>query len=373
MPEPEGQLNQIPAIGTASNQTISSLVTGIRNGAIIPQPPFQRRLVWTPKHKAEFLDTVLKGYPFPEIYLANGEVDVESGRTTQLLVDGQQRMTTLRGYMDNSEDLKLAPTFARYKTLTIDQKKTFLNYKVAVRDLGNLGRDEIVEIFRRINQTQYSLNEMEKLNAVYDGALKAFSIELADHLFFQRHCVFSIADRRRMRDLSFALTLTLSSLFGYFRRDESHELYLETFNQAFPDSEVFKNQLESIFSVVESCDFPETLRVWNQTDLLNLLVELHATAYKDQVNLEQEMTCDRLHTFYAAVDAMNESLSTKEVAQIEEPPTGHDSDVFRYLKAATSRASSDKYTRVTRGEIIRKVLMGSWPMPKADGTSAKIT
>ena len=363
MPEPVAQQPiQNQAIGTASNQTISFLVTAMRNGSIVPQPPFQRRLVWTPKHKAEFLDTVLNGYPFPEIYLANGDVDVDTGRTTQLLVDGQQRMTTLRGYMDNSEDLKLPLNFTRYKNLNDVQKRVFLNYKVAVRDLGNLGQQQIVEIFRRINQTQYSLNEMEKLNAVYSGELKAFSVELAEHPFFQTHGVFSIADRRRMRDLSFALTLTLSSLFGYFRRDEEHEQYLETFNSTFPDRDSFKLQLEHLFEIVNSCNFPNQHRVWNLTELLNLLVELHATVYKDEVAIKPGEVCGRLHAFYDAVNAMNESLSNTEVAQNDEPPTGHDPDVFRYLKAATSRASSDKYTRVTRGDVIRRVIAGVWPI-----------
>ncbi len=362
MPEPEGQQpTQNQAIGTASNQTISFLVTAMRNGLLVPQPPFQRRLVWTPKHKAEFLDTVLNGFPFPEIYLANGEVDVDAGRTTQLLVDGQQRMTTLRGYMDNSADLKLPSSFTKYKSLSDTQKRVFLNYKVAVRDLGNLGQEQIVEIFRRINQTQYSLNEMEKLNAVYSGELKSFTVELADHAFFQTHGVFSIADRRRMRDLSFALTLTLSSLFGYFRRDEEHEQYLETFNTSFPDKDSFKLQLEHLFEIVDSCSFPSQHRVWNMTELLNLLVELHATVYKDAIAINRDEVCNRLHAFYDTVNAMNESLSSTEVAQTDEPPTGHDPDVFRYLKAATSRASSDKYTRVTRGAVIRRVIMGDWP------------
>lgn len=362
MPEPEVQQpSQNQSIGTASNQPISFLVTAMRNGLIVPQPPFQRRLVWTPKHKAEFLDTVLKGFPFPEIYLANGDVDVDAGRTTQLLVDGQQRMTTLRGYMDNSADLKLPRTITKYKDLTDAQKRTFLNYKVAVRDLGNLNHDQVVEIFRRINQTQYSLNEMEKLNAVYSGDLKTFCVELADHQFFQNHGVFSSVDRRRMRDISFALTLTLSSLFGYSRRDEEHEQYLETFNTSFPDGDTFKLQLEQLFVFVDSCSFPSIHRVWNMTELLNLLVELHAALYKDAIVIEPEAVCGRLHAFYDAVDKMNVSLSNTEVAQTDEPPTGHDPEVFRYLKAATSRASSDKYTRATRGEAIRRVITGDWP------------
>jgi hypothetical protein len=143
---------------------------------------------------------------------------------------------------------------------------------------------------------------------------------------------------------------------------------LETFNSKFPDRETFKPQLENLFRLIESCAFPNAHRVWNQTELFNLLVEMHATAYKDQIALDPGVVCGRLHTFYDAVDAMNEALPSREVSQSEEAPTGHDSDVFRYLKAATSRASSDKYTRVTRGEVIRRVITGAWPDVQNAGT-----
>ena len=44
----------------------------------------------TGKAVGSFLDTVTKGLPFPEIYIADGDVDLETGEGTQLLVDGLQ-------------------------------------------------------------------------------------------------------------------------------------------------------------------------------------------------------------------------------------------------------------------------------------------
>jgi uncharacterized protein with ParB-like and HNH nuclease domain len=62
--------------------------------------------VWTNKDKVRFLETVLNEYPFPEIYIAAGDVDLETGKGTELLVDGQQRITTLYQYFNGSDELR---------------------------------------------------------------------------------------------------------------------------------------------------------------------------------------------------------------------------------------------------------------------------
>jgi uncharacterized protein with ParB-like and HNH nuclease domain len=63
--------------------------------SLCPRPEFQRRLVWNNKDRVAFIETVVLGYPFPEIYVAAGDVNVESGEANEMLVDGQQRITTL--------------------------------------------------------------------------------------------------------------------------------------------------------------------------------------------------------------------------------------------------------------------------------------
>jgi len=54
------------------------------------------------RHKIAFIKTVLEGYPFPEVYIASGEVDLETARGNLMLVDGQQRLTTLYDYFHTS-------------------------------------------------------------------------------------------------------------------------------------------------------------------------------------------------------------------------------------------------------------------------------
>ncbi|MCB0321642.1 MAG: DUF262 domain-containing protein, partial [Bdellovibrionales bacterium] len=85
---------------SVTNPTIASLYNEISNGLLILAPEFQRRFVWTQAHQEEFLDTIVHGYPFPEIYVSTGEVDVNKMKTIRHVIDGQQRLTTIKNYID---------------------------------------------------------------------------------------------------------------------------------------------------------------------------------------------------------------------------------------------------------------------------------
>src|SRR5437764_10527325 len=152
---------------SATNRKIRVLLTAIGNGTLIPRPEFQRRLVWSNKDKIAFVQTVLEGYPFPEIYIAAGTVNPETGEGKEMLVDGQQRITTLYQYFKGSDDLQLGREVLPYTELDQEQKLAFLEYETVVRDLGKLEIADIKRIFERINSANYALNAMEIHNARY--------------------------------------------------------------------------------------------------------------------------------------------------------------------------------------------------------------
>ena len=214
---------------TATNRKIRVLMTAIRDELLIPRPEFQRRLVWTNRHKENFLSTVLMGYPFPEIYVAAGDIDPDTGEGTEMLVDGQQRITTLYQYFSGSDYLKCRD-IPSYADLTEKDKLDFLEYEVVIRDLGNKSIPEIIEVFKRINSTQYSLNAMEIHNARFDGEFKKFTEDLAEDNFFNDNNVFRTSDIRRMGDLVFCLSIIISVIAGYFNRDALHEEFLSKYN-----------------------------------------------------------------------------------------------------------------------------------------------
>jgi hypothetical protein len=322
-----------------TNKKIREIIGMVKESKLLPRPEFQRRLVWSRDDKNHFLDSVLNGYPFPEIYLADGNVDLETGQGTQLLVDGLQRVSTLIQYFDSDYELKLT-TVTPYRALTEEKKKEFLQYDVAVRDLGSISKDEIVEVFRRLNATKYSLLDIEINNAVYAGALKRFCERVSEHDFFRKHSVFNATDYKRMGDMRFVLGIVGTMIQGYFNRDDAFEDLLDRFNDDFPLDSQISERLDSVFQFIDECGFELRSRIWKKADLFTLLIELDQLMYVMKLSLQPGKVLDLLTVFYSAV---------------EDPVLNQLDIVYIYYKAAL-QASNDKINRVKRGVIVSGVL-----------------
>ena len=334
----------------AGSKSVSELINDVEEGRLVVRPFFQRRLIWTNKDKEFFIDTVLKGLPFPEVFVSTGEIDLKSKKLTKWLVDGQQRISTLKEYLRGSSELRYKD-ISRFSDLSSDDQIKFLHYQVAVRELGDQSEAQIRVMFERINSTDYALNVMEKLNAMYSGLYKKYCEALSRHPFFETHDVFPDATIKRMDDITFCLILITTMLCGYYRRAERNKEYMERYNDDFPDQSRLQAELVSVFGFIEKCGFDAKSRVWKQTDLFTLLVELRHALVVEKQTLDPKSVGHVLEEFYEKVDGL---FSGKQLPDEEDIPTDQ-KEVFRYLKAAT-KASSDKYARVERATVISALL-----------------
>ena len=325
---------------SGTNRRLRLLLSAVKDGTLIPRPDFQRRLVWTNKHKEEFIRTVIEQFPFPEIYIAAGDVDTETGKGTELLVDGQQRLTTLLQYFSGSPDLRLG-TLCAYADLSYEDKLQFLEYEVVVRDLGKKSIEDIKEVFQRINSTKYSLNAMEIHNARFDGALKQFAEKLSKHSFFSKHRVFKTNDIRRMGDLVFVLTVIVSLLSTYFNREDLIEEFLAKYNDNFTSSEQVWSELLGVFHVIDGLGLDQSCRAWKKADLLNLIVEIHRFTVKEKSSIDSQLGT-RIIRFYQLVD---QHRSTRQGG----------AEIDRYYNALIQGAN-DRSNRIVRGEVIKNVI-----------------
>jgi hypothetical protein len=248
-------------------------------------------------------------------------------------------VSTILEYFDASPDLRLL-TIPPYKELDEDSKRTFLQYDVAVRDLGNIHRDEIVEVFRRINATNYSLLDIEVNNAVYAGVLKQYAERLADDSFFIENGVFNARDFKRMGDLRYALVLIITLLRGYFNRDDEFGEFLDRFNDEFPLEQEVEQRLRRCFDLITECGFDRRCRLWKKADLFTVIVELDTLFTEGAPIPQPSELLDLLMTFYSTIEAT--SVDADDVTGI-------------YYKA-TIQATNDKVNRLRRAIIIGGVL-----------------
>ncbi|MEO6285479.1 MAG: DUF262 domain-containing protein [Dyadobacter sp.] len=324
-----------------NNKKIRELITMVKDGKIIPRPEFQRRLVWSREDKNKFIDTILRGYPFPEIYLADGDVNLDTGEGTQLLVDGLQRVNTIFQYFNGDKDLKLI-SVPNYLDLEKDAKQSFLQYDVAVRDLGAVSKEEIVEVFRRLNATKYSLLDIEISNAVYAGALKIFVERFSGNSFFEKHRLFNSADYKRMGDLRYCLTIVATLMIGYFNRDESFEDLLERFNDDFPDAGMIENRIQLVIDFIEECGFDANSRIWRKADMFTLFIELDVALNIKGMSLQPGEIVERIDEFMRGINSQMNGTSLAQAV---------------YYKAAL-QATNDRLNRVRRGVVVGGLIEG---------------
>lgn len=323
---------------SGTNIRLRKILSGLKAGTLIPRPDFQRRLVWANKHKVAFIQTVLDELPFPEIYIAAGEVNLESGEGKEILVDGQQRITTLYQYFIGSEDLKYENGLIPYTKLDPAKQEAFLEYEVVVRDLGKLDIETIKTVFQRINSTNYSLNAVEIHNSRYDGEIKRLAETISELEFFENHRVFTNNDIKRMRDLGFSLVVIITLLSTYFNLEEEFEEYLERFNDEFPQKDEIEHQIKYLLELIEALNFDEKSRVFKKTDLFTLLVELHRTIFKENNKINQSKLELELKNFYQAVEDKNQEPAVQD-----------------YSKAVL-QGTNNRSGRIIRGKIIYSII-----------------
>jgi Protein of unknown function DUF262 len=78
--------------------SIQSLYRLYRDGTLIVNRQYQRKLVWTVAEKERLIDSILRDYPLPLFLLAEKAI---SGQTSTLeVMDGMQRLNAIFGYIE---------------------------------------------------------------------------------------------------------------------------------------------------------------------------------------------------------------------------------------------------------------------------------
>ena len=252
--------------------------------------------MWTHEHQEAFIDTILKGLPFPEIYVCQGEVDVQKMRTTRWVIDGQQRLTTIRNYIEGKFTHALSGIQA-YNDLTTDGKQEFLSYQIVMRDLGKVDDDMTREIFRRINLTKFKLDDIEIHNAVYDGDFIQAAKFIIENVELDQYGVLSESEFTRMADLHLILLIMATiENGGYFSQDREVEPKVAQFNDDYPNKDHMIALIIKTFAMIKDLDLPVDSMWFRKSNFFTLVVEtaLHIQElpndYKERLsNFEREV------------------------------------------------------------------------------------
>ncbi len=184
---------------------ISDLYNQMKSGELVINRSYQRSQgLWPNNSRTYFIDTVLNEFPFPKVVLRQ-TVDLKTKKSKREIIDGQQRLTTIRDFIDNK--FKLTVVSKKYggkffEDLDPEVQSTLLSYEVSTDNIITATTEEILEVFRRINSYTLPLNTSEKRHATFQGEFKWFISDLTEMItpFFETYEVLSLRDIARMMD-----------------------------------------------------------------------------------------------------------------------------------------------------------------------------
>ncbi len=143
-------------------------------GNIILQPDFQREFVWRKQKQEELIKSIWRGIPLPMFYFS------KEGNKSEV-IDGQQRLTTIFGYLspESIKDKKVRNTLIK-KVEIHDENKTKISKEEIVNKINEntsiwcveipengLNTNDKFEIFRSLNLGATPLKIQEIRNAIF--------------------------------------------------------------------------------------------------------------------------------------------------------------------------------------------------------------
>jgi hypothetical protein len=320
--------------------------------ALILRPPFQRNPVWTDSQKSYLIDSILRGYPVPELYMQ--ETVDSKGRQKYTVVDGQQRITACLDFLEDSFSLteEDSPEWAdlTFSDLSESQKQKIYSYSFIVRQIPDISEEQLREVFKRLNRSNVVLNRQELRHATYWGPFIKCVEALADLDYWGGSGVFTANDVRRMLDSEFVSELAVGVIHGPQNKKLSLDKWYETYENDFPDQNRVENTFRSVLGELTKIlpNIKDT-RWSKKSDFYTLFLCL--ASHVDNLPLSKgsrQRAGKALCTFGASIDRA-----------LSNGGQGGTRKVDLYVKSV-EKAASDLSNRRRRAEILEAVLNGVW-------------
>jgi hypothetical protein len=241
---------------------VADFISWKKKGGLVLSPYFQRRSIWNKGAKSFLIDTVFRGLPVPIIFLRDRGVDKTTYEPIREVIDGQQRLRTMIAYIapellddfnpthdefvvrrTHNKDLANTP----FASLSDDIQNQIRNYEFSVHILSpNIGDRDVIQIFRRMNSTNYSLKKQELLNSQYFGEFKTSQYDLAaEQLDWWREWqTFTENDISRMQEVELTSELIISMIEMKVIGKSTHliEKYYKQFEETFPNRNIIEDR-----------------------------------------------------------------------------------------------------------------------------------
>lgn len=307
-------------------------------------PDWQRDQVWSVEKQRGLIDSILRGWKLPKFYV------LETGKAPDTfdVVDGQQRLTAIWGFLDG--DVELDATRSEefggetYSNLPDSRSDAFDDYEIEFDVISDTATDaDVKEFFQRL-QAGLPLTSSEKLNSIH-SKLRDYSAKLAKHVFFsdstavanRRHGYFDICSK--------VLTLEIEGVDSGLRFDEVSEVFKS--NASFSASSAVAKRVKSALDILHTT-FPTKSASLRQRSMVQSVVTLVCHLLKaGMVDTDAVI----LRTF---IDEFSAELQR----QVELGPSATDPDYITFQRTVNANVKSGARQR---HEILLRKLFARHP------------
>ncbi|HBM3186952.1 TPA: DUF262 domain-containing protein [Klebsiella oxytoca] len=216
--EDKFSISQLKVIRTSMDFTLHHLKQSLEEGDYInAAPKYQRRHRWDIKKRSQLIESFLMNIPVPPIFL------YENDYNQYEIMDGRQRIDTLRSFMNNEFTLRGLEFWSeldgkRYKDLPLliqrGLARRTINAVVLLAETNAYSDDEIdirKILFKRLNTGGVQLNPQELRNALYPGRFNELVSTLSRNKMFTD--AWGIPARTRNEDIDPSPELLKNTLF----------------------------------------------------------------------------------------------------------------------------------------------------------------
>ena len=195
-----------------SDPDLETLHSRWKRGEIII-PTFQRGFVWKHAQASRLIESFLMGLPVPGVFVFVEGHDQGEGSQRQLVIDGQQRLRSVFGFLDgNLPDGRVFSLTGvddrwdskKFVDLELSEQRTLLYSVLRVINIEQWEPEDdsssIYQIFERLNTGGTTLTPQEIRNSSYHGPFNDMLLETNKHPIWRD--VFGIPQPdSRMRDI----------------------------------------------------------------------------------------------------------------------------------------------------------------------------
>ncbi len=301
---------------------IAGLVRRLKEGDIV-LPSFQRGYVWEISRASQFVESLLLGLPVPGIFLST----VESNQKL-LVVDGSQRLRTLKMFYEN--DLELIDVQKQFLGLTYsslqptDRRRldnSILHATVVRQEDPSDDNSSVYFVFRRLNTGAMPLKPQEIRAAIYGGLFNQFLDEVNSNPIWRDLYGKSSPDQRR-RDQE--MILRFFALYFYSQdyarpmEDFLNRYMVKNRNLQFQSKVELLRIFENTIEVIQKCLGKKAFRLRGPLNVALFDAVMVGVAKRLQ-NKGDIPSCDSLNGQYTKlladqtfVDAITKATATEE-------------------------------------------------------------